>query len=97
MGDEPFQTGEIASVLGREGRRLAVAVHDDRPERPAALAHQETEKILDAEGPHDEVVEVIVDVGADTLITIDADPQQTIRLAGVGNATTVTEADFLLA
>jgi hypothetical protein len=28
-------------------------------------------------------------------MTIDADPQQTTRLAGVANATTVTDLDFL--
>ncbi|MBR1147801.1 FG-GAP-like repeat-containing protein [Bradyrhizobium sp. AUGA SZCCT0431] len=38
----------------------------------------------------------IADVGADTLVTIDSDPGQTIRLVGIGNATTVTQADFLL-
>ena len=38
----------------------------------------------------------IADVGADTLVTIDGDPGQTIRLVGIGKATTVTEADFLL-
>jgi Ca2+-binding RTX toxin-like protein len=38
----------------------------------------------------------IADVGADTLITIDGDPGQTIRLVGIGNATTVTQTDFLL-
>lgn len=38
----------------------------------------------------------IADVGADTLVTIDGDPGQTIRLVGIGNATTVTQADFLL-
>jgi Ca2+-binding RTX toxin-like protein len=34
--------------------------------------------------------------GADTLITIDADQDQTIRLVGIRNAATVTEADFIL-
>lgn len=38
----------------------------------------------------------IADVGADTLITIDGDAAQTIRLVGIGNAGTVTQADFLL-
>ena len=37
---------------------------------------------------------VISDVGSDTLITIDG--TATIRLAGIGNASTVTQADFLL-
>jgi Ca2+-binding RTX toxin-like protein len=36
----------------------------------------------------------IVDVGADTLVTVDNDPAQTIRLSGIGNATTVTVDDF---
>ena len=36
------------------------------------------------------------DVGADTLVVIDGDWDQTIRLDGIGNATTVTQADFLL-
>ena len=38
----------------------------------------------------------IADVGADTLITIDNNAALTIRLLGIGNATTVTESDFLL-
>ncbi|MGY2884569.1 Ca2+-binding RTX toxin-like protein [Bradyrhizobium sp. USDA 4524] len=38
----------------------------------------------------------IADVGTDTLVTIDSDPSQTIRLIGIGNATTVTQSDFLL-
>jgi Ca2+-binding RTX toxin-like protein len=38
----------------------------------------------------------IADAGPDTLITLDGDPAQTIRLAGIGNATTVTQQDFLL-
>ena len=38
----------------------------------------------------------ILDVGADTLVVIDGDWDQTIRLDGIGNATTVTQADFLL-
>ncbi|MET0529650.1 MAG: VCBS domain-containing protein [Microvirga sp.] len=37
---------------------------------------------------------VISDVGSDTLITIDGG--SSIRLVGIGNATTVTHADFLL-
>jgi Ca2+-binding RTX toxin-like protein len=37
---------------------------------------------------------VISDVGADTLVTIDG--SETIRLVGIGNAATVTQADFLL-
>src|SRR5262245_6039963 len=37
------------------------------------------------------------DVGADTLVTIDSDAAQTIRLVGIGDATTVTQADFILA
>src|SRR5262249_46329056 len=36
----------------------------------------------------------IADVGADTLVTIDGDPNQTIRLTGVGSASTVTVDDF---
>jgi hypothetical protein len=38
----------------------------------------------------------ITDVGADTLVTIDGQANQTIRLVGMGNATTITAADFLL-
>jgi hypothetical protein len=38
----------------------------------------------------------IADAGPDTLVTIDGDPAQTIRLVGIGTATTVTEQDFLL-
>ena len=38
----------------------------------------------------------ITDVGADTLVTIDTNLDQTIRLVGIGNAATVTQADFLL-
>ena len=38
----------------------------------------------------------IADIGADTLITIDGQKDQTIQLVGVGNATTVTIDDFLL-
>jgi Ca2+-binding RTX toxin-like protein len=38
----------------------------------------------------------IVDVGADTLVTIDGVAGQTIRLVGIGNAGTVTQDDFLL-
>ena len=38
----------------------------------------------------------IADVGADTLVTIDGNAAQTIRLVGIGIATTVTQADFLL-
>ena len=38
----------------------------------------------------------ITDVGADTLITIDGNPAQTIRLIGIGDATTVTLSDFIL-
>lgn len=36
----------------------------------------------------------ITDIGAHTLVTIDGDPAQTIRLDGIGNATTVTVDDF---
>jgi hypothetical protein len=36
----------------------------------------------------------IADVRADTLVTIDADLDQTIRLVGIGNAAIVTQADF---
>ncbi len=38
----------------------------------------------------------IIDIGADTLVVIDGNFDQTIRLVGVGNAATVTQADFLL-
>jgi hypothetical protein len=38
----------------------------------------------------------IADVGADTLVTIDGNAAQTIDLVGIANATTVTQADFLL-
>ena len=38
----------------------------------------------------------IANVGFDTLITIDNNAALTIRLVGIGNATTVTESDFLL-
>ena len=38
----------------------------------------------------------IFDVGADTLIMIDRDVDQTIRMLGIGNASTVTQDDFLL-
>jgi Ca2+-binding RTX toxin-like protein len=38
----------------------------------------------------------IADVGADTLVTIDGNVAQTIRLIGIGDATTVTQADFIL-
>jgi Ca2+-binding RTX toxin-like protein len=37
----------------------------------------------------------IDDIGADTLVTIDGNASQTIRLVGVGNANTVTIDDFL--
>jgi len=36
----------------------------------------------------------ITDVGADTLITIDGDANQTVRLTGIGNATSITIDDF---
>lgn len=39
----------------------------------------------------------ITDVGLDTLVTIDAQADQVIRLAGVSNALTVTVDDFFLA
>jgi hypothetical protein len=39
----------------------------------------------------------IADVGADTLVTIDDNAAQTIRLVGIGNTATVTQADFVLA
>ncbi len=39
----------------------------------------------------------ITDVGTDTLVTIDGNSNQTILLVGIGNATTVTAADFWLA
>ena len=38
----------------------------------------------------------IDDLGADTLVTIDQDPAQTVRLAGIGNAAIVTQQDFIL-
>jgi Ca2+-binding RTX toxin-like protein len=38
----------------------------------------------------------IADAGPDTLVSIDSDPAQTIRLAGIGNPTTITQQDFLL-
>ena len=38
----------------------------------------------------------IFDIGADTLVVIDGDFDQTIRLVGIDNAGTVTQADFLL-
>jgi len=38
----------------------------------------------------------ITDVGADTLVTIDGNPAQSIRLSGIGNSTTVTQQDFWL-
>ena len=38
----------------------------------------------------------IADVGADTLVTIDADIAQTIRLSGIGNASAITIDDFRL-
>lgn len=38
----------------------------------------------------------IFDVGADTLVVIDGDVDQTIRLLGIGNAGIVTQDDFLL-
>ena len=37
---------------------------------------------------------LIEDVGADTLVTIDGNAAQSIRLTGIGNATTVTVDDF---
>jgi hypothetical protein len=39
----------------------------------------------------------IEDFGAGTLVVIDDDPAQTIRLKGIGNAATITQNDFLLA
>jgi Ca2+-binding RTX toxin-like protein len=38
----------------------------------------------------------ITDVGADTLVTIDGDANQTIRLAGIGNSSKITVDDFLI-
>jgi Animal haem peroxidase/RTX calcium-binding nonapeptide repeat (4 copies) len=38
----------------------------------------------------------ITDVGADTVVTIDGDPNQTILLAGIGDVATVTQKDFVL-
>ena len=37
---------------------------------------------------------MITDIGVHTLVTIDGDPGQTIRLDGIGNAATVTVDDF---
>src|SRR5262245_10384202 len=45
----------------------------------------------------DDATLTIADVGADTLVTIDGDAAQTIRLVGIGDATAVTQTDFLLA
>ena len=36
----------------------------------------------------------ITDVGADTLVTIDGDPNQSILLSGIDNALTITVDDF---
>ena len=38
----------------------------------------------------------ITDVGTDALVTINGDPNQTILLAGIGNALTITQQDFVL-
>jgi serralysin len=38
----------------------------------------------------------ITGAGADTLVTIDGNAAQTIRLVGIGDTATVTQADFLL-
>ena len=38
----------------------------------------------------------ITDVGADTLVTIDGNSAETIRLVGITHATTVTQDDFFL-
>jgi hypothetical protein len=38
----------------------------------------------------------IAGVGADALVTIDGDPNQTILLAGIGSAATITRQDFVL-
>jgi hypothetical protein len=38
----------------------------------------------------------IADVGTDALVTVDGDPAQTIRLAGIGNVATITQRDFVL-
>ena len=38
----------------------------------------------------------IADVGADALVTIDGDPNQTILLAGIGNAAAITQQAFVL-
>jgi Ca2+-binding RTX toxin-like protein len=38
----------------------------------------------------------IMDLGADTLVTIDGNAAQTIRLIGIGDALSVTREDFLL-
>jgi hypothetical protein len=38
----------------------------------------------------------IEDIGADTLVTFDRSPAQTIKLAGLANPTTVTQDDFVL-
>jgi Ca2+-binding RTX toxin-like protein len=38
----------------------------------------------------------ITGIGADALVTINSDPNQTILLAGVGNVATITQQDFVL-
>jgi Ca2+-binding RTX toxin-like protein len=38
----------------------------------------------------------VADLGADVLVTLDDDPDQTILLAGIENAVTITRQDFLL-
>ena len=38
----------------------------------------------------------IADVGADALVTIDGDPDQTILLAEIGNVAAITPRDFVL-
>jgi len=38
----------------------------------------------------------VTGIGADALVTINSDPNQTILLAGVGNVATITQQDFVL-
>jgi hypothetical protein len=41
-------------------------------------------------------VVAIDDIGADTLVTIGGDPDQSILLVGIGDASDITAQDFLL-
>ena len=38
----------------------------------------------------------ITGLGADALVTIDGDPNQSILLSGIANAAAITEEDFVL-